>query len=66
MRELCDQAHTIVLVSHALRSLRELSDEAIWIDKGQLLEYGPPKEVIRSYQRFLKVDEDDEVTQEDV
>jgi ABC-type polysaccharide/polyol phosphate transport system ATPase subunit len=66
MRELCDQAHTIVLVSHALRSLRELADEAIWIDKGQLVEYGQPKQVIRAYQRFLKVDEDDEVTQEDV
>jgi len=66
MRELCEQAHTIVLVSHALRSLRELADEAIWLHKGELVEYGQPRKVVRAYQKFLKVDEDDEVTQEDV
>ncbi len=66
MRELCEQAHTIVLVSHALRSLRELADEAIWLHRGELRDSGSPKEVVRSYQRFLKVAEDDEVSQEDV
>jgi ABC-type polysaccharide/polyol phosphate transport system ATPase subunit len=34
MRELCSQAHTIVLVSHALGSIRELCDQAIWMDRG--------------------------------
>ena len=29
-RELCSQAHTIVLVSHALGTVRELCDQAIW------------------------------------
>jgi ABC-type polysaccharide/polyol phosphate transport system ATPase subunit len=66
MRELCDQAHTIVLVSHALRSLRELADEALWLHKGEMRDYGRPGQVIRGYQRFMRVDEDDEVTQEDV
>ena len=34
MRELCGQARTIVLVSHALGTVRELCDQAIWMDQG--------------------------------
>ncbi len=66
MRELCEQAHTIVLVSHAMRTVRQLADQAMWLDKGVMRGYGDPKEVIRDYTRFLKVDDDDEVSEEDV
>jgi teichoic acid transport system ATP-binding protein len=66
MRELCDEAHTIVLVSHALRSMQQLCDEVIWLHKGELREYGRPDDVIASYQRFFDVAENDAVTQEDV
>jgi lipopolysaccharide transport system ATP-binding protein/teichoic acid transport system ATP-binding protein len=66
MRELCDQAHTIVLVSHGMRAMRELADEVLWLDKGQVKGYGPPRQIIRQYQRFMKVEEDDEVSEEDV
>ena len=34
MRQLCKEARTIVLVSHALGTVRELCDQAIWMDKG--------------------------------
>ena len=36
MRELCGQARTILLVSHGLRSIRELCDEAIWMHEGRI------------------------------
>ena len=36
MRELCEQARTILLVSHALGTVRDLCDEAIWMDHGVL------------------------------
>ncbi len=66
MRELCEQAHTIVLVSHAMASLRQLCDEVIWLNKGELVEYGRPGKVIKAYQRHMKVAEDDAVSEEDV
>ena len=65
MRELCGQARTIVLVSHALGSIRELCDEAIWMHKGRLAGWDEPDEVIGAYTRFLDVGED-AVTLEDV
>src|SRR2546428_12035263 len=49
MRELCDQARTIVLVSHAMGSISELCDQAIWMDKGVLRLIDQPDAVIEAY-----------------
>jgi lipopolysaccharide transport system ATP-binding protein/teichoic acid transport system ATP-binding protein len=65
MRELCAQARTIVLVSHALRSVRELCREVIWLHKGQIAMRNEPDAVIEAYRRFLDVGEDDAVAFED-
>jgi ABC-type polysaccharide/polyol phosphate transport system ATPase subunit len=58
MRELCGQARTIVLVSHALGSIRELCDEALWLHGGELRMYDDPDAVIDAYTTFLEVGED--------
>jgi ABC-type polysaccharide/polyol phosphate transport system ATPase subunit len=58
MRELCGQARTIVLVSHALGSIRELCDQAIWLHKGELRMCDEPDPVIDAYTTFLEVGED--------
>jgi ABC-type polysaccharide/polyol phosphate transport system ATPase subunit len=65
MRELCDQAHTIVLVSHALGSIRELCDQAIWMDHGVMRMWDEPEAVVDAYTEFLEVGQD-AVTLEDV
>ena len=65
MRELCDQAHTILLVSHALGSIKKLCDEAIWMHKGELRMWDDPGAVVEAYTSFLDVRED-AVTLEDV
>ena len=65
MRELCSQAHTIVLVSHALGSVRELCDQAIWLDNGVMRMWDEPDAVIDAYTEFLEVGQD-AVTLEDV
>jgi teichoic acid transport system ATP-binding protein len=66
MRELCEQAHTIVLVSHGMRAMRRLADEVLWLDKGEMRGYGPPGEVIPAYREFMKVSAEDEESEEDV
>jgi ABC-type polysaccharide/polyol phosphate transport system ATPase subunit len=65
MRRLCREDRTILLVSHALRSIRQLCDEVIWMHDGQLKRIGTPDEVIEAYTTFMEVEED-EVTDEDV
>ncbi len=66
MRELCETAHTIVLVSHGMRAMRRLADEVLWLDRGEMRGYGPPDEVIPAYREFMKVSEEDEASEEDI
>jgi ABC-type polysaccharide/polyol phosphate transport system ATPase subunit len=65
MRELCEQARTILLVSHALGTVRELCDQAIWMDHGVLRMRDEPEAVVDAYTEFLEVGQD-AVTLEDV
>jgi ABC-type polysaccharide/polyol phosphate transport system ATPase subunit len=65
MRELCSEDRTVVLVSHALGTIQELADQAIWMDKGQLRMWDEPEAVIDAYTEFLEVKQD-AVTLEDV
>ena len=65
MRQLCKEARTIVLVSHALGTVRELCDQAIWMDRGELRMWDEPGAVVDAYTEFLEVDQD-AVTLEDV
>lgn len=66
MRELCGEARTILIVSHALASVRELCDEVIWLHEGRLAMWDDPDTVIEAYTRFLDVGEADAVALEDV
>jgi ABC-type polysaccharide/polyol phosphate transport system ATPase subunit len=65
MRQLIRQDRTIVLVSHALGSIEELCDSAVWLHKGELQMWDEPSTVIDAYTEFLGVRED-AVTMEDV
>jgi len=65
MRELCGETRTIVLVSHGLRSIRELCDEAIWMNEGRIAMRDDADAVIDAYKEYLQVGES-EVTNEDV
>jgi ABC-type polysaccharide/polyol phosphate transport system ATPase subunit len=65
MKQLCAEDRTILLVSHALGAIRDLADEAIWLDKGELRMQDEPQKVIDAYADFLGVKEDS-LTMEDV
>lgn len=58
MKELCAEARTILLVSHALGTVKDLCTDAIWLHKGELVRRGEPAKVVEAYTRFLKVGED--------
>ena len=65
MRELCGENRTILLVSHALGSIKDLCDQAIWMHKGELRMWDEPEAVVDAYTEFLEVGED-AFTMEDV
>jgi ABC-type polysaccharide/polyol phosphate transport system ATPase subunit len=65
MRELCGEDRTILLVSHALGSIKELCDSAVWMHNGELRMWDDPDSVVDAYTEFLEVGED-AFTMEDV
>ena len=58
MQELVGKARTMLVVSHALGTIKELCDEALWLHKGKLVGRGSPDEMIAAYTKFLQVGED--------
>jgi ABC-type polysaccharide/polyol phosphate transport system ATPase subunit len=57
---------TILLVTHAMGTIKKLCDRALWLHKGEIVMKDRPKEVIHHYTRFLQVAEDDELTVEEL
>lgn len=58
MSELMKSSRAMFLVSHALASVRELCNDAIWLHQGKLMMHGDPEDVISAYNRFMEVGED--------
>lgn len=58
MHELMSSARALFLVSHALGSIKDLCNRAIWLHKGELMLEGEPEQVIAAYTKFLDVGED--------
>jgi ABC-type polysaccharide/polyol phosphate transport system ATPase subunit len=66
MKQLCAEDRTILLVTHAMGTVKKLCDRAMWLHKGEVVMKDRPKEVVHHYTRFLQVAEDDELTAEEL
>ena len=56
MKELISDTHrTVIIVSHSLGTIRELCDEVLWLEKGEVIMKGSAEEVIPKYQEFMSV-----------
>jgi hypothetical protein len=51
IRSFCDGGSTVVLVSHELGAVRALCRSVVWLDGGQVRDFGPAEEVIERYER---------------
>ena len=48
-KEFKDNGRTIVVVSHALGTMRDMCDEVAWLDHGKIQAIGAPNEVVDGY-----------------
>ncbi len=56
--EFKDAGKTIVVVSHALGSVRELCDRVAWLDHGKVLETGDTAEIVSRYAEVAGIDDE--------
>jgi ABC-type polysaccharide/polyol phosphate transport system ATPase subunit len=47
-------------------TVKKLCDRAMWLHKGEVVMKDRSREVVRHYTRFLQVNEDDELTAEEL
>ena len=50
MHELINSGAAVVLVSHDMRAVRELSTRAVWLENGHVKMIGNPEEVVAAYE----------------
>ncbi len=55
IKELRSDDRALILVSHAMATLREVCNDVAWLHKGKLIQRGQPEVVIDAYQEFLHV-----------
>ena len=54
IREIRENAGTVFLVSHSMKSVLDTCSRVIWINKGELMMDGDPKEVVSAYKETKK------------
>jgi ABC-type polysaccharide/polyol phosphate transport system ATPase subunit len=55
IRKLCSSQCTTLVASHDLHFIREVCDEVVWIDHGQVKMRGEPDEVVNLFEEMLGV-----------
>ena len=54
MKELISDEHrTVIIVSHSLGTIKELCNEVIWLNDGEIKMQGIPSEVIPKYEEYM-------------
>lgn len=48
-----DDNHTVLIVSHSHKTLRDLCDKVIWLEKGVIKDYGESNKIITKYETYL-------------
>lgn len=54
MNEMIDVAKIMVLVTHSMKTAKDLTNRCLWFEKGKIIMDGKPKEVIKEYLKNIK------------
>ena len=55
MKELIsDDTRTVIIVSHSLGTIKELCNEVLWLNDGEVVMKGKAEDVIPKYEEFMK------------
>lgn len=55
MKELIsDETRTVLIVSHSLGTIKELCNEVLWLNDGEIKMIGTPDKVLPKYEEFMK------------
>ena len=58
MMDLVEGGASVLLVSHSLQQVTRFCDETIWMDRGRVVMRGPTVEVVKAYDKYIRVLDD--------
>jgi lipopolysaccharide transport system ATP-binding protein len=61
MREVAQSGSIVILVSHAMGSIREMCDRCLWLEDGRLKADGDPVAVTRQYERAVQQSDEEDL-----
>ena len=53
MKDFQNQGKTIFFVSHATKQIRDFCNKAVWVQYGEMKQFGEMKDVVKSYAEFV-------------
>jgi teichoic acid transport system ATP-binding protein len=56
MAELCSSGRTIVVVSHAMKTIKMMAANCVWLHQGKVAAEGEPDDVIKQYLKFCRLE----------
>ena len=60
MKELIfDEKRTVIIVSHNIDTLKQLCDQILWINDGEMIDIGEPDEILPKYEEYMGITEGD-------
>jgi teichoic acid transport system ATP-binding protein len=65
MAELCGGGRTIVMVSHGLKQLQNVSTRCLWLHQGKVVDYGDPETVVKEYMHFCRLQDEEDALSDD-
>lgn len=55
MLELMGGGTTVLFVSHNMGQIRELCDRVVWLEQGEMIDFGPTEELCRRYEESMNL-----------
>jgi lipopolysaccharide transport system ATP-binding protein len=53
--KLINSGASVLLVSHALDQITRICNEAIWVERGKIMERGASMEVVKAYSQYMQI-----------
>ena len=54
MELISDKDRTVVIVSHDHKTVSDLCDKVLWINDGELVQFGDTETVLAAYDEYMK------------
>ena len=58
MKQLMAGGTTVLLVSHSIKTIREMCDRVLWLDHGEVVDLGPTGEICDAYEKSMNIEQE--------